>query len=67
MLEFDYYIPTKIHFGPGRSQLVGQVIKGWGRKKPLIVTDEGVIGAGLAKIITQSLEKKASATKSFPM
>lgn len=58
MVEFDYYIPTKINFGPGRSQLVGQVIKGWGRKKPLIVTDEGIISAGLAKIITQSLEKE---------
>ena len=65
MLEFDYYIPTKIHFGPGRSQLVGQVIKGWGRKKPLIVTDEGVIGAGLAKIITQSVEKEGIRNEIF--
>jgi alcohol dehydrogenase class IV len=56
--EFDYCIPTKIHFGPGRSQLVGQVVRGWGKRKPLIVTDEGVISIGLAKIITQSLEKE---------
>ncbi len=57
MLEFNYYIPTKIQFGPGSSQLVGQVIRGWGKKKPLIVTDEGVMNAGLVKIVTQSVEK----------
>ena len=45
MLEFNYHIPTKIQFGPGSSQLVGQVIRGCGKKKPLIVTDEGVINS----------------------
>ncbi|MFX0202697.1 MAG: iron-containing alcohol dehydrogenase, partial [Candidatus Hodarchaeota archaeon] len=58
MLQFNYHIPTKIQFGPGRSQLVGQVVKEFGRKKPLVVTDEGVISAGLVKIITQSLQKE---------
>ncbi|MFQ6079741.1 MAG: iron-containing alcohol dehydrogenase [Thermodesulfobacteriota bacterium] len=58
MLEFNYHIPTKIRFGPGRSQMVGQVVKELGRRKPLIVTDEGLISAGLVKIITQSLEKE---------
>ena len=58
MLKFDYYIPTRIHFGPGRSKLVGKVIKEWGRNKALIVTDQGVISAGLLKIITGSLEKE---------
>lgn len=58
MLEFSYHIPTKIQFGPGSSQLGGWAIKELGRKKPLIVTDEGVINAGLAKMLTQSLEKE---------
>ncbi len=58
MLEFNYHMPTKIQFGPGSSQLVGRVIKKLGRKKPLIVTDEGVINAGLVKMLTQSLEKE---------
>ena len=58
MPEFGYYIPTKIHFGPGRSQLIGQVVRGLDKRKPLIVTDEGIISIGLAKIITQSLEKE---------
>ncbi|MFX0200014.1 MAG: iron-containing alcohol dehydrogenase family protein, partial [Candidatus Hodarchaeota archaeon] len=56
MLDFNYHIPTKIQFGPGRSQLIGRVIKELGKKKPLIVTDEGVINAGLTKIMVQSLE-----------
>jgi alcohol dehydrogenase len=58
MLDFNYHIPTKIQFGARRSQLAGQIIKQLGTKKPLIVTDEGVINAGLARILTQSLEKE---------
>jgi alcohol dehydrogenase len=58
MLEFNYFMPTRIQFGPGSSQLGGRAIKELGGKKPLIVTDEGVINAGLAKMLTQSLEKE---------
>lgn len=65
MLKFNYHIPTKIQFGPGSSQLVGQVIKELGKKKPLIVTDEGVINAGLVKTISQSLEKEGIRYETF--
>jgi len=58
MLDFNYHMPTKIQFGARCSQLAGQIIKQLGTKKPLIVTDEGVINAGLARILTQSLEKE---------
>jgi alcohol dehydrogenase class IV len=58
MVEFTYHMSTQIQFGSGRVKGVGAVVKGWNKKKPLIVTDAGVIKAGVAKNITQSLEKE---------
>lgn len=36
MINFDFYSPTKIFFGKGRENEVGEIIKGYGFKKVLL-------------------------------
>ena len=51
-----FYSPHKIVFGTGTAASVGAEAKGLGASKVLIVTDPGVVKAGLLPSITQSLE-----------
>lgn len=46
----------RIVMGPGSIKSLGDEIKNRGIKKVLIVTDKGVIGAGLAKPVEESLK-----------
>jgi alcohol dehydrogenase class IV len=45
-----------VKFGQGESKKVGLIVKEIGWKKAFIVTDKGVVNAGLIKGITDSLE-----------
>ena len=48
----NYFLPPRIEFGDGASQNLGEHVKAFGGKKPLLVSDAGVINAGiLAKAI----------------
>ena len=48
----NYFLPPRIEFGDGAIQNLGEHVKAFGRKKPLLVSDAGVINAGiLAKAI----------------
>ena len=48
----NYFLPPRIEFGDGAIQNLGEHVKAFGRKKPLLVSDVGVINAGiLAKAI----------------
>ena len=57
MLDFDYYVPTKIYFGKGKENDVGRIINEYGYKKILIHYGGGsVIQSGLLDRVKKSLE-----------
>ena len=46
--NFGFFLPTQIMFGRGVVKEVGEEIKARGLKKPMLVTDAGIIKIGLA-------------------
>ncbi|MFX0067878.1 MAG: iron-containing alcohol dehydrogenase [Promethearchaeota archaeon] len=60
MIEpFNFTLPIHIEFGRGVSRKVGELAKSMKAKRVLIITDKGVIKAGLIKGITESLDAKS--------
>ncbi len=55
--EFMFFVPTRIQYGRGVVRTLISEIKGLGAKKPLIVTDKGIIQAGIIEPIKKDLEK----------
>lgn len=54
---FSFFTPTRIEYGAGKAdQLIGEV-KGLNSRKPLIVTDGGIIKAGILKKIEEELKE----------
>ena len=54
---FSFFVPTRIEYGAGKvSQLIDEV-KGLNAKRPLIVTDKGLIKAGALKGIEEQLKE----------
>ena len=48
----NYFLPARIEFGDGAIQNLGEHVKSFGCKRPLLVSDAGVMNAGiLAKAI----------------
>ncbi len=43
----NYFLPPRIEFGDGAIQNLGEHVKNFGCKRPLLVSDAGVINAGL--------------------
>ncbi|HQL02496.1 MAG TPA: iron-containing alcohol dehydrogenase, partial [Synergistales bacterium] len=58
MSSFDFILPTRISFGLGVSGELGRELEALGAKKVLIVTDKGIIKAGLLDRVAKSLEGK---------
>jgi alcohol dehydrogenase len=56
--NFDFILPTIIKFGYGRAQEAGAEAVNLGCKKAMIVTDKGIIAAGLLEGILKSLSEK---------
>lgn len=56
--SFRYVMPVRVEYGLGAAAKAGEELAGLGCKKPFIVTDRGVIGAGLLHYVTDSLEEK---------
>ena len=54
---FEFSLPTKIIYGPGVIEELGEVLKKAGVKKPLLITDSGVMKTGIIPRVTQELEK----------
>ncbi len=50
-----HHVSTRIQFGIGASSTVGQEVRSLGGRHPLILTDKGVVGAGLLEGIRKSL------------
>lgn len=57
MNPFEFTLPTKILFGPGCVKQLAEEIAAIGGKKPLIITDPGIRGAGIDRIVTGLLEE----------
>jgi alcohol dehydrogenase len=45
--QFDFSLPTEIHYGPGIISKLKQLLVADGIRKALVVTDQGIIKAGL--------------------
>jgi len=54
--SFVFATPTKIKYGPGVAESVGEEVKGFNAKRVLIVTDKGIIKAGLVDKVLKSLK-----------
>ena len=50
--NFEFVLPTKIIFGEGTIKQLPDAVRNMGHEKPLIVTDRGLIAAGLVSKIT---------------
>ena len=55
--HFSFELPTRIEFGPGVSSTVAEVLIELGSRRPLVVTDKGVIDAGIFDRIKGFLER----------
>jgi alcohol dehydrogenase len=53
--NFEFVLPTRIVFGAGSSKNLAQELTDMGKKKPLIVTDKGLINAGVVGKVLQGL------------
>ncbi len=54
--KFVFSVPVKLDFGVGVSGKVGAEFKKLGCSKALVVTDKGIVGAGILDKIKQSLD-----------
>lgn len=54
-LSFNFLTPTKVIFGLGATEEVRMEIRSMGGEKTLLVTDEGLVRAGLAERVKESL------------
>ena len=61
-LSFEYNNPTKIIFGENSVSDVGLEVDSLGCSKALIVTDEGIIRAGLAERVEKALGRRYAGT-----
>jgi len=57
MLPFDFQLPTRIVFGPGRLSELGAVAASLGAQRVLVVSDPGIIAAGHTPRGIASLEQ----------
>ena len=54
--SFEFVLPTRIVYGEGSVSKLPDEIAKMNHRKPLIVTDKGLIAAGIAKKVTDILE-----------
>lgn len=54
---FSYHMPTRIQFGVGEAENLPQYLNDMGFKRLLLVTDPGVLKAGLVSPIVERLQK----------
>lgn len=53
--NFSFVLPSRIEFGVGKISCLSDELKKLGAKKPLIVTDSGLINTGIITQITRNL------------
>ena len=52
----NYFLPPRIEFGDGAVQNLGEHVKAFDGKKPLVVTDAGIINAGILEKAIAALD-----------
>lgn len=57
-LELRKFVAPEFVFGCGARDLAGQYLKNLGVRKPLVVSDRGVMDAGWTRDVTKSLERE---------
>lgn len=65
MKTYSYQLPTRIEFGNGVSKQVGAEAQALGATRALVVTDPGVLAAGLVDPIVADLTEAGIATVVF--
>lgn len=55
LTNWQYFAPARIVFGPGSVKTVGAEAKALGAKKVLVVTDKGVVAAGIVEKVLEPL------------
>ena len=55
--QYKFFTPTRLIFGAGCAEEVGNWVKLLDGKRVLIVTDEGIVRAGLVDSIVKNIEK----------
>lgn len=61
MLELRKFVAPEFVYGKGAISLVGRYASNFGARKPLIVTDPGVIGTGWAQVVIDNLANEGLA------
>ncbi|UCD78940.1 MAG: iron-containing alcohol dehydrogenase [Desulfobacterales bacterium] len=56
---FEFKLPTRILFGVNLVDSLGEEVKALGIKRVLLVTDKGVVNAGLLERVTHALDASA--------
>ncbi len=56
MKSFDYFAPTKIYFGEGKTELIGEIAAQYGKKALLVTVPEFPAMASLFAKVKKSLE-----------
>jgi len=64
-MSFVFHSPTRIRFGVGISEKVGDEIKDTNATRALIVTDPGIVKAGIAERITSIIRSSGVETYLF--
>ncbi|MBI9088374.1 MAG: iron-containing alcohol dehydrogenase [Desulfobacterium sp.] len=65
MDELRKFVAPELIFGPGALDSVGSYARQFAAEKVLLVTDEGVLGAGWAHKVATSLEKEGLTTEIY--
>jgi len=53
---FSFFVPTRIEYGTGKVNQLVEEVKGFNAERPLIVTDKGLVKAGVLKEIEEQLK-----------
>jgi alcohol dehydrogenase class IV len=53
--HFNFQVPTRIEFGLGVSRQLGAIATEMGAKRALLVTDRGILAAGVADLVQDAL------------
>lgn len=56
--SFDFLLPTKIRYGAGMLRVLGEELRLLQAKKVMIITDKGLVKAGMIKKVTDIIEKE---------
>ena len=65
MKTFSFVLPTRIEYGIGCVSRIAEELSLLSSKKPLIVTDKGIVASGLLKKITKPLDEAGIAYDIF--